>query len=191
MSQTGVKTDEELVQQIAEAGPGAAEEYFQELYDRYAGLLLGFCGSHVGRDKADDVSQVVWQRVWTALLEGRYDGTNFRALLLRIAKNLIVDGWRRKKLEPEQKEQLDRFEDNAGQSPAARLLHEERMDRLRSCLERLRAAHHSRATVAEMKMAVASVSEICEQLGVDRNRVDKLWFEARKALQACVSRGET
>lgn len=194
MSPTSVNvppTDEELVQQIATAQESAASEHFRELYDRHARLLLGFCGSHVGRDKADDVSQVVWQRIWTALRSGRYDVTNFRALLLKIAKNLIVDHWRRTKLEPEQREQLDRFEDNASNSPATRLLNHERMERLRSCLEQLRQAHRSRATVAEMKLALEAVSDICEKLGVDRSRVDKLWFEARQALQACVNRGET
>src|SRR5262245_20124763 len=65
---------------------------FRALYDRHAGSLVAFLRARVP-DEADDIHQDVWLRIMDAL--ERFDGENFRAWAFRIARNILVDRWRK------------------------------------------------------------------------------------------------
>ena len=71
-------------------------EGFSELYEQHVALVYGFFGYRVGsREQAEDLTQVTFERALAAW--DRYDpqrGT-WRAWLLAIARNLLVDHYRR------------------------------------------------------------------------------------------------
>ena len=77
----------------------AGEEFaFEEIYLRHYGSVYGYAHAAVrnGHD-AEDVAQQVFTRALQALPEYEVRASSFRAWLLRIARNLVLDSLRRSK----------------------------------------------------------------------------------------------
>ncbi|HEY0979501.1 MAG TPA: sigma-70 family RNA polymerase sigma factor [Candidatus Paceibacterota bacterium] len=73
------------------------KEYFLQIYDAYADDIFRFCYLKVSsRELAEDLSQEVFARFWQAVREGTVMRSE-RALLYTIARNLIIDWYRKKK----------------------------------------------------------------------------------------------
>lgn len=71
--------------------------YFLRTYDTYADDIFRFCYMKVSnREVAEDLSQEVFTRFWQALREGTVLRSD-RALLYTIARNLVIDWYRKKK----------------------------------------------------------------------------------------------
>lgn len=71
--------------------------YFLQIYDTYADDLFRFCFLKVSsRELAEDLTQEVFTRFWQALREGTIMRSE-RALLYTIARNLVIDWYRKKK----------------------------------------------------------------------------------------------
>jgi len=75
----------------------SAEKQFQTWYDEYADVLFRFCFSKTSnRESALDLTQETFTRLWDQLVEQRHI-ENPRALMYTIARNLIIDHYRKKK----------------------------------------------------------------------------------------------
>lgn len=73
------------------------EEAFLKLYDDLAEPLFRHCYFRVSsRELAEDLTQEAFMRIWSYLAAGN-TVDNPKALLYRIAGNLIIDHYRRKK----------------------------------------------------------------------------------------------
>ncbi len=71
--------------------------YFLQIYDTYADSIYRFCLLKVSNDEvATDLTQEVFTRFWQALREGTVMRSE-RALLYTVARNLIIDWYRKKK----------------------------------------------------------------------------------------------
>ncbi len=71
--------------------------YFLQIYDTYADDIFRFCLLKVSnRELAQDLSQEVFTRFWSALREGTVMRSE-RALLYTMARNLVIDWYRKKK----------------------------------------------------------------------------------------------
>ena len=67
------------------------------LYDLYGSQVYSLCYSVVqNRETAEEVTQDVFMKVWHKVEQYQL-GTNFRAWLLRITRNLAIDRLRRDK----------------------------------------------------------------------------------------------
>src|SRR3989344_3019452 len=67
------------------------EEQFVEMYREYAPQLFKYCYFRVSsREEAEDLSSQVFMKVWDYVAKGAAID-NMRALLYRIAHNLVVD----------------------------------------------------------------------------------------------------
>lgn len=74
-----------------------AQDYFLHIYNTYADAIFRFALVKVSdRERAEDISQEVFTRFWQALRKGTVM-QNDRALLYTIARNLIIDWYRKKK----------------------------------------------------------------------------------------------
>ena len=73
------------------------EQLFLKLYDEYAGPIFRHCYFRVSsRELAEDLTQESFMRTWNYLAEkNRID--NPKAFLYRVAENLVVDYYRKKK----------------------------------------------------------------------------------------------
>ena len=73
------------------------QEQFMTVYDQYADAIFRFCQMKVSsRETAQDISQEVFTRYWQQLRLQK-DIQNGRALLYSIARNLVIDWYRKKK----------------------------------------------------------------------------------------------
>ena len=71
--------------------------YFLETYDAYGSDIFRFCLLKVSRrEVAEDITQEVFMRFWQAVREGT-ELRNARALLYTMARNLVIDWYRKKK----------------------------------------------------------------------------------------------
>jgi RNA polymerase sigma-70 factor (ECF subfamily) len=77
----------------AQQGDSAA---LAALYDQHYGLIYGYLRARLGdRQAVEDLTGEVFQRMLTGLAAYRPQGLPFRAWLVRIAHNLLVDHYRR------------------------------------------------------------------------------------------------
>lgn len=73
------------------------ERSFLKLYDEFSGPIFRHCYFRVSsREAAEDLVQESFMRVWNHLAKGE-DIDNPKAFLYRIAGNLIIDYYRKKK----------------------------------------------------------------------------------------------
>ncbi len=71
--------------------------YFLQIHDTYADDIYRFCLLKVSnRELAQDLTQEVFTRFWQALREGTVMRSE-RALLYTVARNLVIDWYRKKK----------------------------------------------------------------------------------------------
>ncbi|MES2668331.1 MAG: sigma-70 family RNA polymerase sigma factor [Patescibacteria group bacterium] len=71
--------------------------YFLQIHDAYADDIYRFCLLKVSsRELAQDLTQEVFTRFWQALREGTVMRSE-RALLYTVARNLVIDWYRKKK----------------------------------------------------------------------------------------------
>lgn len=71
--------------------------YFLQIYDTYADSIYRFCLLKVSsKEVAEDLTQEVFTRFWQAVREGTVMRSE-RALLYTVARNLVIDWYRKKK----------------------------------------------------------------------------------------------
>jgi len=77
--------------------PNEIEQEFTKAYDQFADAIFRHCVFRVSdREKAKDIAQGTFVRVWGYMSQGK-EIDNMRAFLYRIANNLIIDEYRKKK----------------------------------------------------------------------------------------------
>ncbi len=73
------------------------ESWFTNLYREYGDVIFRHCYFRVSnRERAKELSQDVFIKAWQRLAEGEDIG-NMRAFLYKVANNVIIDEWRKKK----------------------------------------------------------------------------------------------
>ena len=83
------------VQLIELAKQGETEAY-GEIYQRYVQRIFRFLNAHMNDPKdAEDLAADVFLSVWRALPDYREQGTPFLVLLYRVARNRLVDYYRK------------------------------------------------------------------------------------------------
>ena len=185
-TQTDGTTDEQLAAVLARRDESdrarqLAQDACRTLYDRHARLLLAFLTTRVGRHDAEDVQQLVWQRVWQSAAGG-FQGGNFRAWLYQIARNAVIDLARKKK-----HESLGDVEpaDSRPQAAGARLEQEERAQALSHCLEKLDEAM---GLLVRARLSGESYDAVCTRMQLTPARAHKLFHVAKEQLQTCMER---
>jgi len=87
--------DADEAQHLQDAQNGDAEA-FGLLYEHYAPVLFRFLYTHLNdRLDAEDLSEEVFYRVWRSLASYRDQGVPFVAYLFRVARNALIDHYRR------------------------------------------------------------------------------------------------
>lgn len=87
----------------------AVEQEFIKTYDQFADAIFRHCVFRISdREKAKDIAQGSFVRLWDYMSQGK-EIENMRAFLYRIANNLIIDEYRKRK-----DESLDRMRDEEG-----------------------------------------------------------------------------
>jgi RNA polymerase sigma factor (sigma-70 family) len=171
------QTDEYLVAQVR-AGDDAA---FEAIYDRYAGGMLAFCMHMLGsREAAEDALQLTFVSAYRAL-RGGDSNISLRPWLYTIARNRCLSELRTRRdavdVDVDGIAAVDQpsFDGLADQVQRREELREMLVD-----MQRLPA--DQRAALVLFELGDHSHNEIAVVLGVRREKVKALIFQAREAL---------
>jgi RNA polymerase sigma factor (sigma-70 family) len=166
------RSDDALVARVR----GGDDRAFELVYDRYAAGLLAFCAHMLGsRHEAEDALQHTFMSAYAALR--RSDGAPIRlkAWLYTIARNRCLSMLRARR---------EHVAFDEGRAPTDGLADEvDRRDALRGLLGDLEhLPDDQRAALVLFELGDHSQDEIAEVLGVRREKVKALVFQARESL---------
>ena len=164
---------------IARAATAGDAEAVGRLYDELVGPIYRYVVFRVRRrEDAEDLTQVVFERIVTALPRYRHDGKPFAAWAFRIARNAVIDHHRRTKpMEP-----LDVIaESSDGTGLDAITLREEELRELRAAIRRL--TPDQREALILRYAAGLSADEAAQVMGRRAGTIRGLTFRAIEALR--------
>jgi RNA polymerase sigma factor (sigma-70 family) len=166
--------DDRLVARVR-AGDDAA---FEIIYDRYSRGLLAFCGQMLGsRHEAEDALQHSFASAYRALRAGA-DDIDLRPWLYTIARNRCLSALRAQRAQVS----ADRLDTGAGPLEGMSAQVQLRAD-LRELVDELqRLPEDQRAALVLFELGDESHEQIAAVLGVRREKVKALVFQAREAL---------
>jgi RNA polymerase sigma factor (sigma-70 family) len=168
-------TDSELAARVRNGDDAA----FEAIYDRYHRGLLAFCRHMLGsREEAEDALQVSLVSAYRALRSGRDDVDTLKPWLYAIARNRCISVLRARREEPvgDQPDHPSGPFDGLGEQV------QRRADLRELVLEVQRLPEEQRAALVLFELGDQSHDEIAKVLGVRREKVKALVFQAREAL---------
>jgi RNA polymerase sigma-70 factor, ECF subfamily len=177
--------DDASVDATARAATAGDMEAVGRLYDALVGPIYRYVAVRLRRrEDAEDVTQLVFERIVTALPRYRHDGKPFAAWAFRIARNAVIDHQRR--LRPTEPLGL------IGEPPdsvqiEARSLVEEEIRELRVAMARLTA--DQREALALRYAAGLSAEEAAQVMGRQAGTIRGLTFRAIESLRRHLTRG--
>jgi RNA polymerase sigma-70 factor (ECF subfamily) len=181
-------SDKQLVTLIADREKSTtewqvAEMAFIILYDRHGVALLAFLKArtplHIG---GEDVAQEIWLRAWEKI-PSHFDGGHFRGWIFQIAKNLLVDRFRKR-----QPASLN--EDNdvvESHDPAQVYICQEEVTLLRQCINQL---DEIRQQIVKLRLAGEDYRTISERLNIAYNTVQTRFHRAKQLLEDCINKSQ-
>jgi len=135
MPESRIKVDERLVER---AKSGDAEA-FGQLHDRYAESVFRFLYARLNnRMDAEDLFGEVFLRTWNSLPRYKSQGLPFSAYLFRIARNLLIDHYRKSNSEKHIDTQDIKASEVLQVSPYERLVTKQEIEELKDTLSLLR-----------------------------------------------------
>jgi RNA polymerase sigma-70 factor (ECF subfamily) len=89
------EVDDIQLLKIAQEGNSEA---FGAIYERYAEKVFRYLNAHLGNGlDAEDLTEEVFIRVWRSLPDYRERGTPFLSFVFRVARNALIDHYRRER----------------------------------------------------------------------------------------------
>lgn len=179
--------DEQLVTQ-AQRGSQAA---FGELHHRYALMVFRFLYGRTGNiQDAEDLTSEVFVRAWEALPRYRQQGVSFGAYLMRIARNLAIDLYRKNQRDLEQIQKLGGESNVLGYSlsPEEVLINRQESDEMFAALSKLKPDY--RDVLLLRFVAGLSTLETARVIGRTHGSTRVLQHRALHALRALLVGGD-
>jgi RNA polymerase sigma factor (sigma-70 family) len=176
-------SDQRLVARVASGD----DQAFEVIFDRYGPALLSFCTHMLGScEWGEDALQLTFVAAYKALRRGGCDGA-LRPWLYTIARNRCVSELRARREIPDS----DRVsaERPAIDGPARLFARREQLREIVQDIQRLPA--DQRAALVLFELGDQSHEEIASVLGVRRDKVKALIFQAREGLYRGRSARET
>ena len=152
------------------------------LYEKYSRRSLAFLASMgVRHADAEDVAQKAWLRVFQSLNKKPFEG-HFRGWLFQILRNTAIDAMRKKRPEAWDEATAESATDDIA-APDQSLLDAEYSVVLKGCLETLEPDTRK---IVSGRLAGDSYEAVANALNVQTARAHRLFFDAKKALAACL-----
>ena len=165
--------DDKLMKKIASGD----EKAFNELFHKYGGIILGYCGKYLNKTEAEEVSQEVWMKVIKASQSYQPEGKCLN-WLYTIARNLCFSKYdNRHDLPLNETIFMTDTSDNAD-------VEIEKEEELKGLLEKVDKLSLSQKTCVMMfYIEEKSIEEIAQYLKLTVSAVKVQLFRARNALR--------
>jgi RNA polymerase sigma-70 factor (ECF subfamily) len=171
----------ENLQLIKEAQDGSAEA-FGQLYERYADVVFRFLYAHLDNHlDAEDLTVDVFFRVWRSLPNFQDRGIPFGAFLFRVARNALIDHYRRSNRNANQVSIEDDQIGDTHADPMDMTAASMQREEIREILSKLREDY--RTVLLLRFMADLSPEETAEVMGKSPGAVRVLQHRALAALR--------
>lgn len=173
-------SDDELLDLVAKGNKRA----FGALYERYVEAIYRYVLFQVGGNEVDaeDVTEEVFLRAFKMVLKKRKKDSNFKALIYRIAHNLVIDRYRTRKslISLEQVEELK----DTNPHPESWVQNSELSDELVAAIRELKPKMQK---VIILRFIVgADTSETADIMGISEGYVRVLQYRALQELKTSV-----
>jgi len=90
--------DEQETRQFVVGAASGSQEAFASLYDIYSDPIYRFVFFRVRtKEDAEDLTQTIFVKAWNAVQRADGDKLAFRSWLYTIARNTVIDHWKKKK----------------------------------------------------------------------------------------------
>jgi RNA polymerase sigma-70 factor (ECF subfamily) len=175
----GHHQDQELIL-VAKKGDADA---FGRLYERHAPAVFRFIYAHLNsRHDAEDLTNELFLRVWRVLPDYNDQGVPFKAYLFRIARNMVIDQYRKKNPEIISDEDIEEqnFRDERPEPEEYFEMHLERQE-VREYLQQLREEY--RTVLVLRFLGDLSPNETAEVMGKSAGAIRVIQHRALIALR--------
>jgi RNA polymerase sigma-70 factor (ECF subfamily) len=174
---SGLVSDEALIKLIVNGNKQA----FGVLYERYLDAIYRYIIYQVGgnHQEAEDLTEEVFFRAFKMVLKKTKKRSNFRALLYRIAHNLVVDRYRTHKLELH----LDQIKEMTDKLPTPEIWSQS-LEKSKELAAAISELHPKMRKVIILRFIVGlSNSETAEVMGISKGNVRVIQYRALKAMK--------
>lgn len=154
---------------------------FSVLYERYLTVIYNYIYFQVSGDhhEAEDLTEEVFLRAFSIAIEKPKNQSNFKALLYRIAHNLVIDQYRTKKVELDIEAASNVSDDFP--NPEENLETAQLSEDLTNAIKKLKP--NLQSVIILRYVLDMDTDEIAEFMGISRNYVRVLQFRALQALK--------
>jgi len=154
---------------------------FAPLYERHAMSIYRYCFNQTrDEDAANDLTAQIFVRAIDRLHQYRpRPGATFRSWLFAIARNIVVDHWRRERRSQPLDGVLDDLEAREP-GPEEIAVHRTQMDDLRAALARLPDRYRD---IVHLRLAGLTTSEIADALGMTESATKSAQTRAYRQLR--------
>ncbi len=173
---------EDEIKQIAMRAARNDQEAFSRLYRLYFPQVFTFINFRVSsREDAEDLANVVFEKALRAIERYQPKPAQFSTWLYTIAKNCIIDHYRRRRLPVDDEAEASAIASmDLSADPVARLLDEERKRTLREALHVL--TEEQREVVECRFFFELSIQETAQAMGKTEGAVKAMQFRALENL---------
>jgi len=167
-------TDEELAKRFQATG---SPEYFAEIFGRHRRLVFSGCRRFFGRNGlAEDATQETFLRAYQAI--DTFREGNLCGWLMRIARNVCIDVWRKQR-----PESLVEEADSTNQAQPISLEHEMQVSlAMQKVREEMKLLNQEQRRCLEMKMDGYSYEETADRTGLSISAVKSHLQNGRRML---------
>lgn len=176
------QVDDNLLLKKAQDGDAEA---FGELYELHAPAIFRFIYAHIdNRLDAEDLTEDVFFRAWRSLPSYKDQGVPFLALLFRIARNAVIDHYRRSAHSKQQTSIEDIIVHDGRPGPVETVITNLEHQEVRLVLEQLREDY---STVLALRfLSELSPEETAKVMGRSAGAVRVLQHRALTALRSLI-----
>jgi RNA polymerase sigma-70 factor (ECF subfamily) len=173
-------TERHLERLVARAREGDARA-FGRLYDAYADRVYGFVRARMtSAHDAEDVTATVFMKAWEAIASYDDRGIPFAAWLFRIARNAVIDEYRRSARGPVLSEAEGAVDVTEGSDVDTVVLERAEAGRVRAAIGRL--TEEQAAVLVLRFWWDLSLRDTADALGKNENAVKALQHRAMRSL---------
>jgi len=169
-------------------GVDKTEEEFIKAYDTLADAIFRYCYYRVSdRDIAKDLVQETFTRTWKYLVDEK-EIKNMRAFLYRVANNLVIEEYRKKKSTPVSLDKLQEKGFDPGHDEGSKIQSIVEGKDILALLERLESQNSD--VVIMRYINELSLKEISEILGESENTISVRIHRALKQIRILLENHE-